>query len=79
MNSQETESDRRFTVGVSPLYIHINKLENALKVLTRTQHIREYLEDTDPQALNQALDALGEAPIEIKFDSVIYKNRMSIR
>lgn len=39
----------------------VRKLVDALKVFTLTPEIRTYLEDNDPQALKQALDAIGVA------------------
>jgi hypothetical protein len=35
-------------------------MHDALEVLTRTPAIRKFLKEHDPQALQQALDALGE-------------------
>jgi hypothetical protein len=36
----------------------INKMHAALSVLTLTPHIRDYLKQNDPKALDQALKAL---------------------
>jgi hypothetical protein len=43
---------------------HINETEAALKVMVLTPHIRGYLAEKDPQALKQAIKALGLSPIE---------------
>ena len=43
---------------------HLNETEAALKVLVLTPHIRGYLAEKDPQALKQAIKALGLTPIE---------------
>jgi len=40
--------------------IRRNNMVKALKVIILTPHIREYLEQSDPKALEQCLDALGE-------------------
>jgi hypothetical protein len=38
---------------------HALKMSDALLVIVNTDHIREYLEENDPKALEQCLSALG--------------------
>ena len=43
----------------------LNPLQKALLVLTKTPHIRDYLEKTDPKALEQAEKALTALTVEL--------------
>jgi hypothetical protein len=56
-----TEDYRIMAVTQAPeLARYTRKMFNALMVLTRDSKIRAFLEQNDPKALNQALEATGD-------------------